>query len=745
MLFLLGIAQILWLPYVDQNLITLTIFTSALMFLAAIKVKWFRFPAIFALGLGYALFHCHIQIINQIKQPVKQSLDIRVDSLPKESSQKISFIGKDINESKQYIFNWYMQEKSNIEIHPGKVYTITARIKPPHGMANGVGFDLEKWLFRHKISGIATIIGINELSVDVPFSIRNSLNRWRASLSKRINTHFDDQKISALVHALSIGDKSHFEQQDNLLFQKTGTAHLIAISGLHIGMVAFLGWLIGRWVFALIPTQRINRQLIQIVLGIIFAGFYAGLANLAISTQRALIMLVVFGAYKLIKRNGFAWDVWSVSLLIVLLLDPLNVLDTGFWLSFSAVAVLIISFNGISNHRSTWWDYIKTQGVILIGMLPISLVIFSRVNLFSPLINLLLIPLMTFLLIPLILLLLVTESVFSFFPLMLVDAINFIAQGFLDILTGFDQFNQFTLNFVIAHWWQLALLFVGSFILLLPAAIPGRIVGLVFIFLGLSNPISNIKPNHFEAHFIDVGQGLAVLIQTNQNQLLYDVGAAYDSGFNMADASIIPLLKKKNIDHIDTLVISHQDNDHAGSEHHLIEKFTINQTIGTEAHHIACEAGQQWQSDGVTFEFLSPYNLKPYLQNNSSCVLKISNQNTSLLLTGDIESPIEFRLTQNHMNSIKSNVMLIPHHGSKTSSTTEFIKAVNPNWAINSSGKYNPFNHPAPEVVARYNQLGINILDTQNEGLITLKTYPELSISSYRQQNPKIWRTKKPE
>lgn len=741
---MLGTAQILWLPYVSPKLIGIIGICSAVLFTASIKTKWAKPLAVITLGLCYALLHCQIQLNNQTKSPVIQSLEIQVESLPRISAHKISFVGSEVNGSKKYLFNWYKENNTDPIIKAGSIYAINARIKPPHGLANGVGFDLEKWLFRQNISGTATIKSIKELP-KTNHSMRTSLNLWRADLSKKINLYFENPQVNALVHALSIGDKSHFEQQDTLLFQKTGTAHLIAISGLHIGMVALLGWLLGGWIYWLFPSQRINRQLIQIILGIAFAGFYAGLANLAISTQRALIMLVVFGTFKLLRRNGFAWDVWSLSLLIVLLLDPLNVLDPGFWLSFTAVAVLIINFNGVNNNQNRFLDFIKTQGIILIGMLPLSLAIFSRVNLFAPLINLLLIPLMTFLLIPLILLLLVFGSLFSFFPVPLVEFINYLSTGFLTFLNWFDQFSQLTFNTVLSHWWQFALIFIGSLVLILPAAIPGRLFGLLFILLGLFKPIQQPQLNHFEAQFIDVGQGLSVLIKTNQHNLLYDVGAAYDSGFNMADAAIIPLLKQNNIKHIDAMVISHQDNDHAGAEPVFSSKISVNKKYGTEPSHTACQTGHHWQWDGVYFEFLSPYNLIPYLQNNSSCVLKITGESSSLLLTGDIESPVEYRLTQYHSESIASDVLLMPHHGSKTSSTTEFITAVNPSWSINSSGKYNPFNHPAAEVIQRYEKLGIPILDTQDEGLINLSTYPELTITSYRQQNPRIWRTKKPE
>ena len=485
------------------------------------------------------------------------------------------------------------------------------------------------------------------------------------------------------------------------------------------------------------PRQSIPKPVLQIILGWVLALLYASLAGWAVSTQRAVIMLLALGTYQLLRRTSYAWDVWSTSLVLVLFFDPLSVLDGGFWLSFGAVAILILAFNGQFNRPNKILNFIKMQFTLLLGMLPLNLMVFSKISLTAPVVNLIMIPLMTFLLVPLILLMLFLGTLFSGFPDIMVHGAQWLCLQFIALLEFFNQFNWLSINTHIHTWWQYLLLIMGAIWLVIPAAIPQRYLGLIMLIFGLYAPQNKMPNKHFTAHFLDVGQGLSVLIETQNHQLLYDVGAAYDSGFNMADAVVLPYLQQQQINQLDALVLSHQDNDHSGAANQLKQKIAINTVWGTETNQQACLAGQNWVWDGVTFSFLSPYNLLPYLKNNSSCVLKIEGIGNSLLLTGDIEEPVEYRMIKNP--DIKADVFLVPHHGSKTSSSIDFIQAVEPKIAINSSGQYNPFKHPADEVIGRYKQLNIPIIDTQSSGLIKLYTYPTLTYQGFRQIKRRIW------
>lgn len=744
-MFLLGVTQVVWWPRVNVEM--LLIVTGLWILLLLLKRRFDVLSAVvyFTSGLLYVLLAGHIQIQSELKSPVTLTFQGHIESLPKESTQKISFLSTHPTTNQTFLLNWYKAyNQQQVAFQVGALYQFEVNLKPPHGMANGVGFDREKWLFRNHIDGIGSIKKISLIENPKIASI-HVLNQWRAHISELIDKSFSNQRVSGFIHALSIGDKSHFEHQDFQTFQNTGTAHLIAISGLHIGMVALLGWTLGSLIFWLFPQQKIPRPLVQIMFSMALAMLYAALAGFAVSTQRALIMLLVFAVYKALRRPSHAWDVWSTSLVVVLLLDPLNVLDAGFWLSFTAVAVLIVSFNGIADKNSRFVNFFTMQWRLLIGMLPLSVMVFSKVNLLAPLVNLLMIPLMTFFVVPLIMLMLIIASLFSIIPTVLIELLSNVSLLFLNLLTWFEQHTYSPLNLSIQSSWSLLLLLIGTTILILPKAIPQKFWGLCLLLVAVIPYKTQLKSGHFEANFLDVGQGLSVVIQTQNHQLIYDVGAAYESGFNMAEAHILPFLQKHHINHLDGLILSHRDNDHSGAAQQLISYIPVTTVWGTEHHHKPCIAGTQWQWDDVTFTFLSPYNLSPYLNNNSSCVLKIESVKSSLLLTGDIESPVEYRLSHTEPNRIKADVMLVPHHGSKTSSTTDFIQAVNPQLVINSSGKYNPFNHPASLVSDEYKRLNIPFIDTQESGLITLTTNPTLQLKQFRHDSQRIWRKKKPE
>ncbi len=697
------------------------------------------------LGLLYALFACQRQLDQQISTPLNTTLTAYVDDLPRADPHKISFIGVDNQTGQRHLMSAFINNDSNWPVFKaGELYRFNLRLKPPHGTANGVGFDRERWLFRHGIDGLASIQHAELISQHSTHP-KHWMHRWRDHLGTQLDQAFTSQRVNGLIRALSIGDKANITAADYRLLQNTGTAHLIAISGLHIGMVASLGWLLGWLWFQCFPHSQHNRPKVQVLIGVSLALTYAILAGLSVATQRALVMLLIYALFKLRRRNAYAWDVWSCSLLVVLLLDPLHVLDGGFWLSFVAVAVLILAFQGAPRPTSKMLNYLKMQWVLLLGMMPLNLSVFGSLKLAAPLVNFVLIPLLTLFVVPALLLLLLIGSVFNEWPAYLVSYLQQTAAGFLWLLDQFNAYTATALDFSQLSFSRLLLLSLACLILVLPRAVPQRHWAWLLLIFALIPTTKPINTGHFKAEFLDVGQGLSVLINTQQHRLLYDVGATYPSGFNMADAVVIPYLRAQGIQHLDRLILSHRDNDHSGAWLPLTQQIQVNNIYSTESLHNSCEVGLSWIWDGVQFDVLSPYNNMPYLKNNSSCVLKISGNTTSLLLTGDIESAVEYRLRQHQAKAIQADVMLVPHHGSNTSSTTAFIQQVKPQIAINSSGQYNPFGHPKGDVLARYQQQGVVVYDTQNSGKITLMTEPELQIDAFRRSQPRIWRQKKPD
>ncbi len=749
-----GCAQLLWIPDIDVGGIW---FFLSVVICYGIGRFW---PGFKTYGYGYlsglllVLVVANSQQQQQLTIKEHRTVNAVITNLPVASSHKISFIIETTDRQTLLVSHYRGYQNQSVpsnppDYRPGDQYRFDLLLKPPHGTANGVGFDRERWLFRHGIDALATIQNAVKVEHTRPgwrLSLKIKMNQWRHHVSAQLDRYFSEPRSNALLHALSIGDKSRFEPQDHKLFQATGTAHLIAISGLHIGMVGAIGAGLGWLLFTLFPQQHLPRPLLQVTIGFMLAAAYAALAGFAVSTQRALIMLAVYAGFKWLRRSAYAWDVWSISLLLVLVLDPLNVLDNGFWLSFWAVAVLIFAFQGRSSQHPKWLDFIKIQWLLLIGMMPLSLLQFGSLKLLAPLVNVIVIPLMTVLFIPFLLLTLLWLQISGSIPIVLVDYMNFISALFWRFLDQFKSIDVTALAWPVQGVWSLGLLTLAAIILLLPKAIPQRLWGLVLIAIALWPQTNRPQPGHFQADILDVGQGTSVLIQTQNHQLLYDVGARFPSGFNFADAVIVPLLRQNRIDVVDTVILSHKDNDHAGAYPNLAQAISIGQTLSTDGRFKACIKGQQWQWDGVQFEVLSPYNLKPYLKNNSSCVLKISTAETTLLLTGDIEQAVEYRLTLHHPLAIQSDILLIPHHGSNTSSTPEFVAAVNPTIALNSSGAFNQFNHPTEKIKAVYKNQNIPILDTQTSGRITLTSpvnkQEPFKIIQFRQHNPRFWRNR---
>lgn len=742
----------MWLP----NLTVGGIWFLAGAVVCAITIRlWPRFTPY---GLGYlsglllVLVSANSQQKQQITRMEHRSIQAVITDLPVVSPHKTSFILETADHQKILVSHYRgFQTRSATtpipDYKPGEQYHFEVLLKPPHGTANGVGFDRERWLFRHGIDAVGSIQQVRQ-SENLRPAFRTSLsikiNQWRHHVSGQLNRLFPDSRSNALLHALSIGDKSRFEPQDHRLFQTTGTAHIIAISGLHIGMVAAIGAGLGLLLFAVFPQQRLPRPLIQVMIGLSLAVAYAALAGFAVSTQRALIMLSVYACFKWIRRSAYAWDVWSVSLLLVLISDPLSVLDNGFWLSFWAVAVLIFAFQGRPTSSPNWLNFIKVQWLLLIGMMPLSFLQFGNLKLFTPLVNLIAIPLMTVLLIPFLLVMLFWLHLSPDVPMILVNHLDSVSRLFWRLLDWFDTMAVTPISWSVYGIWSLVLLTLAAIILLMPKAIPQRFWALLLIPIALWPQTDRPAVGHFRADILDVGQGTSVLIRTRNHHILYDVGARFPSGYNFADATIVPLLKHHRIHYLDRVILSHKDNDHAGAYPALNKAIKIGQTLSTDGRHMPCVAGQTWTWDQVRFEIISPYNLQPYLNNNSSCVLKVNGSGFSFLLTGDIEQAVEYRLSHHHRQQIQSDVLLIPHHGSNTSSTSEFVSAVNPQLAINSSGAYNQFKHPTSQVSAVYASLNIPIIDTQNSGRITLTTshdsMDEFQIEQFRQQNPRFWR-----
>lgn len=697
----------------------------------------------FCLGMILAIVSGIYAKSHQLKYIPDHTITVigKVIELPVIKSDKQKFSLKVIKMDKEFhlkklLVNWYNSDEL---LKSGQIWQFDLKLKPIHGYRNPGSFDYSKWLFRQGYDATGTVKKATLLQHQSD-DINSKINNLRAEFSAFIQTSFSSGRVQSLIKALTIGDKSQISYEDSQLFQDTGTAHLIAISGLHIGLIAFIGVLFGRFLFLIFTQEKYNRFTYEALFAIIFSLSYALLAGFSIPTIRAFIMVATFSLASILKMNISRWQAWSIAMFIVLAFDPLSVLDIGFWFSFGAVAVLMFVFTGRNYGNNKFIAFIRAQVFILIGLMPLMVIIFGKVNFLTPIANLLVLPLASLLLIPLMFLSFFVYMISESFAQLLFSLVERIAEFLFLILDYLQQFNFFNLSITGITTITIVSLFVVTAILLLPQLFRWKyLVMILFIPLFLDKPKA-IEEHQFQVNVLDVGQGLSVVIMTENHTMIYDTGAKYKTGFNLASTVVIPYLKTIGVTDVDKLILSHKDNDHAGSKDELIEAYENMKVYDVFGEYNHCDKKLHWQWDGVKFVILSPFNNFPYLGNNSSCVLKISSQYGSLLLTGDIEEPIEYRLTHHLTDKIESDVLLVPHHGSRTSSSQEFIHKVNPKVALNSSGYANQFNHPHPLIKQLYSDKGIQFFDTQTKGMIEVSfDNTGVNIEQYSDRNHHFW------
>ena len=707
--------------------------------------RWYtRYPNIvyLLLGISYAQIYCFFQLQEKLTHPPNEPVTVSgiIVNLPDTNIQRTRFLFRAENSAHQDILlHWYWNDTSKIRnLKSGQKWRFEVSLKPPNGLANATGFDYARWLFRHGIDALGTVRSGQLLPTTQTFN-SNSVHQLREQLRGWLDQQFTQQPARGLVKALTIGDKTDIPRAQQQLLQTSGAAHLLAISGLHIGIIATLGYQLGWLLFYLWRPRRWLRPQIQSVAAFSCACLYTLLAGFSIPTLRALLMLSVVLLALQRRRGLYSWDIYATALFVVLLYDPLSVLDMGFWLSFGAVLVLLLAFRG-RRRQANWLAFTRAQWAILIGLLPISALLFGTVQGFAPLINLLLIPLMSIVLMPLLFLALLLGGLLSNIPTTLIQTIELCIDVFSRIMQDISQWQwlQWPLATPTLITWLCLLLFAA--IMLLPAVMPKRWLAWVLLTPLFFPANKQLSDQTADITFFDVGQGLSILIETRNHRLLYDTGAASASGFSMVNAVVLPTLKKNRIQSLDKVILSHADNDHAGGYSGLAEHISIEQTLAGFSGYEICQAGHTWVWDGVLFEILSPFNVSPYLGNNSSCVLRVSTAQHSMLITGDIESPVEYRLQQFVPDQLNASILSVPHHGSNSSSTGLFLDAVNPRLAINSSAYANRFNHPTDTVKTRYQQRGIVFLDTQTHGSIRVQLGKEISVDCFLSSHRRLWR-----
>jgi competence protein ComEC len=628
------------------------------------------------------------------------------------------------------------------EVHPGERWLLTVRLRRPHGNVNPSGFDYEAWLLEREIGatgyvrpkGVQTLVGQRTAILDF-------VEQAREAIRDRFEKQLGATPAAGILIALAVGDQRAISSEEWRLFNRTGVTHLMSISGLHVtlvsGLAAFLvafGW---RRVPAL--ALRLPARKSAALAAIFGALGYTLLAGFAVPAQRTFYMVSVVALALWSGRIAAPARTLALALAAVVAFDPWAPLSPGLWLSFGAVGLIFY----VSGFRKEHWlaQWARVQWAITLGLAPAALLLFGQVSVAGPLANAVAIPVVSVVVTPLAL----AAAVLPAPPLL--DLAAWLVEWLLQFLEWCAALPGALWEQHVPPVWSVALALGGVAWLLAPRGVPWRAGGLALMAPAFLLAPAGPPPGAAWITALDVGQGLAVVVRTANRTLLYDAGPAFGPEADSGGRVVVPLLRASGVPRLDAIVLSHEDRDHIGGAQTVLETFEAGELFSSlpPAHPLnalaparRCAAGQQWTWDGVRFEFLHPAAGRSYKRNDTSCVLRIEASGGSVLLTGDIERGAETALLNGNFN-LKSDVLLVPHHGSKTSSTAPFIAAVAPRWAVVAAGYRNRFGHPNGAVLERYRAAGAQTLRTDQDGAISIVLEKTTSIVTERARRARYW------
>ena len=641
--------------------------------------------------------------------------------------------------------NWYRDYPESLQV--GDNWRLQVRLKPPRGFRNPGGFDYEAWLLQHRIRATGYVRKSDQNQI-LSTGWSYSLQRLRQTIRSQVSDVLGDSPVKGLVLALVIGDRSAINPEQWQTLQHTGTNHLMAISGLHIGLVAGLAFWLGQrlWRYAGRGMLWLPAPKAGAILALLAAIAYAALAGFSIPTQRALIMVAVVMLALLSNRPIIPTRTLATALLLVLLFDPLAILASGFWLSFAAVAIIFYGLSGRLGQLPRWYQGMRVQWWISVGLFPLVVILFQRASLISPLANLLAVPLVSLLVVPLALVGTLILPVSHWLGDKALQLAAWLMHGVMVGLSWMAQWPFASWSGAIVSNWHAALALGGVILLLAPRGWPVRGIGLLLLLPMIVGVPSGIPTGTARFTLLDVGQGLAAVVETRHHTLVFDTGPRFSPRFDTGAAVVVPYLRQRGLRQIDRLIISHGDSDHIGGAESVlaampVEKITSSVPDKLMPHAVeSCQRGQRWTWDGVEFAMLHPSEGFSPRRNNASCVLKITTGKHALLLTGDIEKAAERHLLQAGSPDLRADILVAPHHGSNTSSTMPFIRAVAPDYVLFPVGYRNRFSFPRDAVVQRYREQGVSMLATASAGAISFDLgQGQLRPGRFRQSARRYW------
>jgi competence protein ComEC len=571
----------------------------------------------------------------------------------------------------------------------------------------------------------------------------------RQGARARIFAALGDEPAAGILAALAIGDQRAIAPSQWTVFTRTGVNHLMSISGLHITMVSGLVFGLVAWCWRRIPTAaiRLPAHSAAALAGLIAALFYALLSGFGVPAQRTVLMLAVVAVALLKGRGTAVVGVLTTALFVVVVLDPWAIQSAGFWLSFGAVALILYVGAGRLQRPGLLVGWARVQWAITLGLVPLLLALFKQVSLVSPLANAFAIPVVSLGVVPLTLagLLLPTDALLTVAG-KLMGLCYWALQELSAVPEGVWQQAA-------PPVWTVPVALIGVVWLLAPRGFPARWLGLVALLPLVSVQAARPIPGTFWLDVLDVGQGLAAVVRTANHTLLYDTGPAFSIDADSGSRIVVPYLRGEGVSRLDGLIVSHDDRDHSGGAVSVLQALPVawvasslpagNAQLALAPRQLRCFAGQEWEWDGVRFEILHPswasYNVPAIRDNDRSCVLRVVADGGSVLLTADMERGAEAQVLERTRAHVAADVLLVPHHGSATSSSDVFLDQVRPRVAIIPVGYRNRFGHPVAEVLARYTARGATVYRTDRDGALLLRFEGEPSVQPWRVLHRRYW------
>ena len=653
---------------------------------------------------------------------------------------------------KKILLSWYANGapdedvSPNITVHPGERWSFTVRLRRPHGLVNPHGFDYEAWLLERGIGATGYVRARPEpRRLGVRNSFLDDVERLREAVRDRFSAVLGATPAAGILEALAVGDQRAISREEWQLFNRTGVTHLMSISGLHVTLVSgLIAWLVGSlWRRMPQLALRLPARKVAAVAAIFGALGYTLIAGYGVPAQRTFWMVGVVAIALWFGRISSPWRTLSLALAAIVLMDPWAPLAPGLWLSFGAVLLIFYSAVGWSEPGSKLWQWGRIQWAITVGLAPAALLLFGQISIAGPLANALAIPLVSVVITPLALLaaLIPVDALLEFCAVLV--------QWLLEFLEWCAALPGALWQQHVPPLWAVAAALVGAAWLLAPRGIPWRAAGLALMAPAFLIAPPAPAPGDVWVTTFDVGQGLGVLVRTAEHALLYDAGPAWGAEADSGSRVVVPALRGEGLGRLDVVVLSHEDNDHIGGALSVMESFEVGELVSSlPAWHPLnalapqvrrCSANDAWQWDGVRFELLHPApDAVAAKRNNMSCVLRVVAGGRSLLITGDIERGAEAQMVAVGRAG-KTDVLLVPHHGSRTSSTPEFIKAVSPTWAIVPVGYRSRFGHPNPEVMERYRAAGAQIVRTDLDGAVSITLGANFDVETERHRRGRYW------